>query len=82
MSAARTASSPAVRRAFAQATAAVAKTAPETRAAKLVADVVQLYSEPGKPALPMSPGQLFIPVLIACCIKSHSSLCLSTNTCG
>lgn len=47
LSAARTANSPTVRRSFAQATVAVAKTASETRAAKLVADAVQLYSEPG-----------------------------------
>ncbi len=47
MSAARSASSPTVRRSFAQAIAAVAKTASEARTAKLVADAVQLYSDPG-----------------------------------
>lgn len=47
MSAARSASSPTVRRSFAQASAAVAKTASEARMAKLVADAVQLYSDPG-----------------------------------
>ena len=47
MSAARTASSPAVRRSFAQAAAAVAKTASGARTAKLIADAVQLYSDPG-----------------------------------
>jgi len=47
ISAARMASSPAVRRSFAQAAAAVAKTASEARTAKLIADAVQLYSDPG-----------------------------------
>ena len=51
MSAARTASSPAVRRSFAQAAAAVAKTASEARTAKLIADAVQLYSDPGDRSL-------------------------------
>ena len=47
LSAARSASSPAVRRSLAQAVAAVAKTASESRTAKLIADAVQLYSDPG-----------------------------------
>ena len=47
VSAARATTSPAVRRAHAQAVATVAKSAPEPRAAKLVADAVQLYSDPG-----------------------------------
>ena len=47
MSAARAATSPAVRRAHAQAVATVAKSALEPRAARLVADAVQLYSDPG-----------------------------------
>ena len=47
MSAARAATSPAVRRGHAQAVATVAKSAPEPRAAKLIADAVQLYTDPG-----------------------------------
>ena len=47
VSAARAATSPAVRRAHAQAVATVAKSAPEPRAARLIADAVQLYTEPG-----------------------------------
>ena len=47
MSAARSASSPTVRRSFAQAAATVAKTASEARTARLIADAVQLYSDPG-----------------------------------
>ena len=47
ISAARSASSPTVRRSFAQAAAAVAKTASEARTAKLVTDAVHLYSDPG-----------------------------------
>ncbi|CAK0785632.1 hypothetical protein CVIRNUC_008843 [Coccomyxa viridis] len=47
MSAARTATSPAVRRGHAQAVATVAKSAPEPRAARLITDAVQLYTDPG-----------------------------------
>jgi hypothetical protein len=54
LSAACTASSPTIRRSFAQAIAAVAKTASETRAAKLVADAALLYSDLGALLLPMA----------------------------
>jgi hypothetical protein len=45
--AARSESSTAVKRAYAQAAAAVAKNAPEGRASKFVAEAVALYSDPG-----------------------------------
>ena len=47
--AARGEHSGAVRRAYAVAVAALARQAPEARVAKLVAEAVELYTEPGAP---------------------------------
>ena len=76
LSAARTANSPTVRRSFAQATAAVAKTASETRAAKLVADAVQLYSDPGTSLLLMA-----LWLMISVIIQTLQDSSLKTAVC-
>ncbi len=47
MQAAAAERSAAVRKAYAQAAASVAKTAPEARAAKMVQEAVDMYHEPG-----------------------------------
>ena len=47
MQAAAAERSAAVRKAYAQAAASVAKTAPEARAAKMVQEAVDMYREPG-----------------------------------
>ena len=90
LSAARTASSPTVRRSFAQATAAVAKIASETRAAKLVADAVHLYSDPGASLLLMASSWLIpsvealqdnnLKTAVCMCFRSYTMLCMVQET--